>query len=280
MATPDNTKADFLLLATYRDEYVKEDGKWKFKRRQTIGEIPVPRASIARLPAMRLLLISNSTLHGSGYLDHCAGAIASFLGPSVKRVLFVPYALFDRDGYAAKARTRFEAMGYGLDSVHDLAGGPVTAVDRAEALFIGGGNTFRLLDALWRHELIEPIRRRVRAGLPYVGTSAGSNVACPSIRTTNDMPIVQPPSFEALDLVPFNINPHYQDPIPRARRTWARPASSGSPSSTRRTRRRSSDCERARGSSSRTRPSSSTDRPARVCSAGERRPRNSPQVRD
>jgi dipeptidase E len=163
---------------------------------------------------MRLLLVSNSTLYGSGYLDHCAVAIASFLGASVKRVLFVPYALFDRDGYAAKARARFEAMGYGLDSVHDAPGGPVRAIEGAEALFIGGGNTFRLLDALWRHELVEPIRGRVRAGMPYVGTSAGSNVACPSIRTTNDMPIVEPPSFAALDLVPFNINAHYQDPVP------------------------------------------------------------------
>jgi dipeptidase E len=163
---------------------------------------------------MRLMLVSNSTLHGSGYLDHCAGAIASFLGPSISRVLFVPYALFDRDAYAAKVRARFDAMGYGLDSAHDFQGGPVRAVEQAEALFIGGGNTFRLLDALWRHELIEPIRRRVRAGMPYIGTSAGSNVACPSLRTTNDMPIVEPPSFAALDLVPFNINPHYQDPMP------------------------------------------------------------------
>jgi dipeptidase E len=162
----------------------------------------------------RLLLVSNSTLYGSGYLDHCAVAIAAFLGPSVKRVLFVPYALFDRDGYAAKARARFEAMEYGLDSVHDFPAGPVRAVEQADALFIGGGNTFRLLDALWRHELVEPIRRRARAGMPYVGTSAGSNVACPSIRTTNDMPIVEPPSFAALDLVPFNINAHYQDPVP------------------------------------------------------------------
>jgi dipeptidase E len=162
----------------------------------------------------RLLLVSNSTLRGSGYLDHCADAIASFLGLSVRRVLFVPYALFEWDAYAAKARARFEAMGYGLDAVHDAPSGPVRAVEGAEALFIGGGNTFRLLDALWRHALIEPIRRRVRAGMPYVGTSAGSNVACPSIRTTNDMPIVEPPSFAALDLVPFNINPHYQDPVP------------------------------------------------------------------
>ena len=166
------------------------------------------------MAARRLLLVSNSTLHGSGYLDHCAEAITSFLGPSVTRVLFVPYAIFDRDAYAAKARARFNAMGYGLDSVHDFPGGPVRAIEQAEALFIGGGNTFRLLDTLWREALVEPIRRRVKEGMPYIGSSAGSNVACPSIRTTNDMPIVQPPSFEALALVPFNINPHYLDPAP------------------------------------------------------------------
>jgi len=164
---------------------------------------------------MRLLLISNSTQHGTGYLDHCADAIAAFLGRAVRRVAFVPYALFDRDAYAAKARARFEAMGYGLDSVHDFPGGPVRAIERAEALFIGGGNTFRLLDVLWREELIEAIRVRVRRDdMPYLGASAGTNVACPSIRTTNDMPIVEPPTFAALDLVPFNINPHYLDPMP------------------------------------------------------------------
>jgi dipeptidase E len=163
---------------------------------------------------MRLLLISNSTLHGSGYLDHCAAAIQTFLRPAVSRVLFVPYALFDRNGYASRARTRFEAMGFELDSVHDAAGGPVRAVERAEAIFIGGGNTFRLLNTLWRENLIEPIRRRVQEDGLYIGSSAGSNVACVSIKTTNDMPIVQPPTFEALALVPFNINPHYLDPIP------------------------------------------------------------------
>jgi dipeptidase E len=164
---------------------------------------------------VRLLLISNSTQHGTGYLDHCADAIASFVGRAVKRVAFVPYAVFDRDQYAAKARARFEAMGYGLDSVHDFAGGPARAVEQAGALFVGGGNTFRLLDAMWRHGLVEPIRRRVRSGeMVYMGASAGSNVAGPSIRTTNDMPIVEPPTFEALQLVPFNINPHYQDPAP------------------------------------------------------------------
>ena len=195
---------------------------------------------------MRLLLISNSTLYGSGYLDHCAAAIERFLRPGVSRVLFVPYALFDRDAYAARARERFGRMGFELESIHDADGGARAAVERAEAIFIGGGNTFRLLDALWRNDLIEPIARRVRSGLPYIGSSAGSNVACVSIKTTNDMPIVQPPAFTALNLVPFNINPHYLDPVP-ARRTWARRAKNGSRSSTKRTCRRWSGFERARG---------------------------------
>jgi len=163
---------------------------------------------------MRLLLISNSTRHGERYLDHCARAIESLLGASLQRVLFVPYAIHDHGAYTATVRSRFEVMGVGVDAVHDAAGSPLTAVEQAQAIFIGGGNTFRLIDALWRHDLIEPIRRRVTAGTPYIGTSAGANVACPSIRTTNDMPIVQPPSFSALGLVPFQINPHYQDPIP------------------------------------------------------------------
>ena len=163
---------------------------------------------------MRLLLLSTSTIYGGGYLDYCAGAITSFLTPSVSRVVFVPYAVADRDEYAAKTRARFESLGFAVDSVHDVRDGPVRAIENAEALFIGGGNTFRLVDALWRNGLVEPIRRRMLEGLPYIGASAGSNVACPSIRTTNDMPIVQPLTFEALNLVPFNINPHYQDPIP------------------------------------------------------------------
>lgn len=165
---------------------------------------------------MRLLLISNSTHYGGGYLDHCAPAIQSFLASGAtpaRRVLFVPYALADRDAYAASVRTRLRPLGYEVDAVHESPAGPVRAVERADAIFIGGGNTFRLIAALWREDLVEPIRRRVRGGLPYIGISAGLNVACPSIRTTNDMPIVQPPSFAALSLVPFNVNPHYQDPV-------------------------------------------------------------------
>ncbi len=163
---------------------------------------------------MRVLLISSSTIHGSGYLDHCEAAIQQLLRPEVSRVLFVPYALFDRDGYAARARERFGRLGFELESIQHAPDGAAAAVERAEAIFIGGGNTFRLLNALWRGKLVEPIARRVRAGMPYIGSSAGSNVACVTIKTTNDMPIVQPPTFDALNLVPFNINPHYIDPEP------------------------------------------------------------------
>jgi dipeptidase E len=162
----------------------------------------------------RVLLISNSTLYGSGYLDHAATEIPDFLG-NVKRVLFVPYALYDRDAYASQAQKRFEKMGFNLSSIHK-ASDPKQAIDDAEALFIGGGNTFRLLKALYDFDLIERIRMRVAAGMPYVGSSAGSNVAGPTIKTTKDMPIGQPPSFAALGLVPFQISPHFLDPDPNS----------------------------------------------------------------
>ena len=160
----------------------------------------------------RLLLISNSTSHGSGYLDHCAAQVADFLGP-VSRVLFVPWALHDRAGYAAKARQRLGQVGFAVDSLHEAADVPA-AVAAAEAVFIGGGNSFRLLRELHATGAVDALRRRVAEGIPYMGASAGTNVACPTIRTTNDMPIVEPPSFDALGLVPFQINPHYLDADP------------------------------------------------------------------
>jgi dipeptidase E len=107
-------------------------------------------------------------------------------------------------------------MGYELNSAH-AASDPQNAVAETDAIFIGGGNTFRLLKALQDLQLLEPIRRRIREGAPYIGSSAGSNVAGPTIKTTNDMPIVQPRSFAALGLVPFQINPHYQDPDPTSK---------------------------------------------------------------
>jgi dipeptidase E len=164
--------------------------------------------------AQSVLLISNSTLYGSGYLDHAEAEIRSFLG-NVGSVLFVPYALHDRDAYAKQARARFAKMGYALESIH-TASVPTQAVKSAESIFIGGGNTFRLLKALYDYQVLERIRQRVSSGMPYVGSSAGSNVAGPTIKTTNDMPIVEPPSFTALGLVSFQINPHFQDPDPNS----------------------------------------------------------------
>ena len=162
--------------------------------------------------ARRLVLISTSTVFGTRYLEHAFPELRDALG-GVSSVLFIPHALQDRGGYAAKARAAFEEMGYGLDSLHEALD-PRRAIERAEAIFCGGGNTFRLLTALQEMGVLPLIRRRVAEGLVYSGASAGSNLACPTIRTTNDMPIVQPPSFDALDLVSFQINPHYVDPLP------------------------------------------------------------------
>jgi dipeptidase E len=160
----------------------------------------------------QLLLISNSTLFGRGYLDHAEEEIRELMGAKT-RIVFIPYALYDRRGYAQKAENRFRDMGLSLTSIHDLSNMP-RAIDDADAVFIGGGNTFRLLTALHDYGLLEPIRRKIAQGTPYIGSSAGSIVACPTLKTTKDMPIVEPLSFEALGLVQFQISPHYLDPDP------------------------------------------------------------------
>ena len=163
---------------------------------------------------MRMLLLSNSTCYQKGYLEHAMGDLKEFLGDSVGRVLFVPYAgvTIAWDTYTEKVREKYAEIGYELVSVHDMSD-PVAAVRDAEAIAVGGGNTFYLLRELHENRLIEPIRERVSDGMPYMGWSAGSNMVCPTIRTTNDMPIVEPPSFKALDLIPFQINPHYTDAV-------------------------------------------------------------------
>jgi len=162
--------------------------------------------------ARRLVLIRTSTVFGTRYLEHAYPELREAFG-SVARVLFIPHALKGRDAYAAKARVAFAEMGYGLDSLHESSD-PREAIERAEAIFCGGGNTFRLLKALHEMGVLPLIERRVRDGMVYAGASAGSNLACPTIRTTNDMPIVEPPSFDGLGLVRFQINPHYLDPAP------------------------------------------------------------------
>ena len=160
----------------------------------------------------RLMLLSNSTQHERGYLDHAMADILAFLGP-VRRLLFVPFAGSDRTLYAEKVKDRFAKEGIAVDGLIALSGG-ARSIEGAQAVFVGGGNTFRLIDRLQRGRYLEPLRRCVQDGLPYLGASAGSVIASPSIKTTNDMPIVQPQWFEGLGLVPFQINAHYIDPDP------------------------------------------------------------------
>jgi len=160
-----------------------------------------------------VLLLSTSTVHGSRFLEYAEDDIRSFF-PDGATVLFVPFARpggITHDGYTELVRTRFRDMGLGLKGLHEFAD-PVAAVNEAEGVFVGGGNTFVLLRALYEAELLAPLRERALAGMPYMGSSAGSNLAGLTIGTTNDMPVVEPASFRALELVPFNINPHYLDP--------------------------------------------------------------------
>jgi dipeptidase E len=160
----------------------------------------------------RLLLISSSNVYGYGFLDHAEPEIRRIL-TGRRSVAFVPFAQHDHAAYTFLVRERFARMNIEVTEVRRAAD-----VESAEALFIGGGNTFRLLKALYERALLEPITRRVReGGAPYIGSSAGTNVACPTIMTTNDMPIVFPPSFAALGLVLFQINPHYLDDDPASK---------------------------------------------------------------
>jgi dipeptidase E len=166
-------------------------------------------------PETQLLLISSSFIPGgAAYLDYCSADILSFYR-TITRVLFIPYALKDHDAYAAKIAGHFDGSGLLIESLHTAAD-QRAAIRDAEAFFVGGGNTFRLLDELYARGVLHALRNRVRAGAPYLGVSAGTNLACPTIKTTNDMPIVFPPSLDALGLVPFQINPHYIDAAPDA----------------------------------------------------------------
>ncbi|MBK8101674.1 MAG: dipeptidase PepE [Planctomycetes bacterium] len=216
MAQANHIDADHVLagLVVAEDsiaaQALKSAGLTIERLRPLLGGSEDPAAPERDNRRCRLLLISNSTMHGGGYLEHCATEIRDFLGAR-KRVLFVPYALANHDEYAARAATAFTAFGHELTSAHRTRH-PLAELQTCDAVFIGGGNTFRLLNALYMTRLLEAIADRARHGMPYIGSSAGTNVATLSIRTTNDMPIVQPPSFTAMSLVPFQINPHYLDP--------------------------------------------------------------------
>lgn len=164
---------------------------------------------------MKLLLISNSTNPGEAYLDYPKQYIKDFLGEKPVNALFIPYAgiTFSWDEYEEKVNNRFSEIDHKVTSIHHYSD-PVEAVEKAEAIIIGGGNTWHLLKTMQENNLMDAIRNKVSGGTPYIGWSAGSNVACPTLKTTNDMPISEPKSFNTLNLVPFQINPHYLDDNP------------------------------------------------------------------
>lgn len=161
---------------------------------------------------MRLLLISNSTNPGDKYLGYPGKHIKDFLGKSQVKALFIPYAAvtFSYEEYEVKVAHRFRELGHEIISIHHFAD-PVAAVKMASAIVVGGGNTWKLLKLIRENNLIDIVRQKVTGGTAYIGWSAGANVACPTIKTTNDMPVVEPDSFAAFNLVPFQINPHFTD---------------------------------------------------------------------
>ncbi len=159
-------------------------------------------------------MISNSTNYGEEYLAYTKPQIKNFLGKDIREVIFVPYAgvSVSYDEYSARVAGVFNKLGYEVKPVHRFED-PVDAIAKAAAIVVGGGNTFHLVHLMHQTGIMDAIRERVSQGIPFIGWSAGSNVACPSLKTTNDMPIVQPSSFETLGLITFQINPHYTDAI-------------------------------------------------------------------
>ena len=164
---------------------------------------------------MRLLLISNSTNAGEEYLDYPKNNIKDFLGDKKITAVFIPYAgvTVSYDDYEAKVKSRFNEVGHDVVSIHKFDN-EIEAIKNAEAIVVGGGNTWELTRKLHELKLLPAMKEKIIAGTPFIGWSAGSNVACPTIKTTNDMPIVDPLGFDVLNLVPFQINPHYLDKNP------------------------------------------------------------------
>lgn len=152
---------------------------------------------------------------GEPYLDYPKYEIQKFLGEKTVTALFIPYAAvtFSYDLYESKVEERFNEIGHHVTSIHHFTD-PVEAVQKAEAIVVGGGNTWQLVRMMHDKRLMEAIRKKVENGTPYIGWSAGSNVACPTLQTTNDMPVVDPAGFNCMGLVPFQINPHYLDANP------------------------------------------------------------------
>ena len=163
----------------------------------------------------KLLLLSNSTNPGEKYLEYSLEYIRKFLGDVPQTALFIPYAAvtFSYDEYERKVAECFQEIGHSVCSIHHYEN-TREAVEKASLIIVGGGNTWKLVKTLQDNQLMDVIRQKVLSGTPYIGWSAGSNIACPTLKTTNDMPIVQPSDFSTLGLVPFQINPHYTDAHP------------------------------------------------------------------
>lgn len=161
-----------------------------------------------------IIIASTSTIHGSGYLEYLLDELSQHF-KSADEILFIPYARpggISHDEYTEKASEAFKSIGKTVKGIHEFEN-PEKALENAQGIFVGGGNTFVLVNQLYKNKVLIPIKEAIEKGTPYLGTSAGSNICGLTMNTTNDMPIVYPPSFKTLGLVPFNINPHYLDPI-------------------------------------------------------------------
>jgi len=160
-----------------------------------------------------IIIASTSTIHGSSYLEYLLKDLEVFF-KDIENILFIPYARpsgISHNDYTEKATTAFSKINKTVKGIHTFEN-PIEAIKNADGIFVGGGNTFVLTNQLYKNNLVDTLNTVVKNGTPYLGTSAGSNICGLTIKTTNDMPIVYPPSFNALSLVPFNINPHYLDP--------------------------------------------------------------------
>ncbi len=161
------------------------------------------------------IIASTSTIHGSSYLEYLFEPLKK-LWNGIDEILFIPYARpsgISHDAYTAIVSEALQKLNKKVTGIHTHAN-PVEAIAKAKAIFTGGGNTFVLVNALYKNELLTPIKKAIQSGTPYLGTSAGSNISGLTMQTTNDMPIVRPPSYQTMGILPFNINPHYQDPDP------------------------------------------------------------------
>jgi len=166
----------------------------------------------------KIILASTSTVHGKPYLTYILPTLKNFF-KGIDQIVFIPYARpsgLTHEAYTKVAREAFASIGIELKGLHEFDN-PIKAIQNAKGFFTGGGNSFVLLNELYKLELLPVLKEAIASGKPYFGTSAGSNICGPSIRNTNDMPIVYPPSFEALGMIPFNINPHYLDPDPNSK---------------------------------------------------------------